>query len=99
FLLPSWPLIMLGVSAVAIFAARSGGALATLAVAWLVVALGVRGLSSERGSFRVRQDDARFVAAAQSIRSLTADDAVVFALLHGGPVRYYGGRMTIRYDQ
>jgi hypothetical protein len=35
---------------------------------------------------------------ARAVRNVTSADAVVFTEQHSGTVRYYGGRMTLRFD-
>lgn len=102
FLLPSWPFMMLGLAACAGAAASAGGAPGLkLAMAGLVIGLGVRDLRSAaiNGVFNVWRDDRRFVAAANLVRARTDDRSIVFSMLHSGSLRYYGGRMSLRYDQ
>jgi hypothetical protein len=100
FLLPSWPFIMLGLAGVLLAVARARGALGTVVVTWLVVVLGVYtfDVGQARGAFTLWRTERAYVAAAQLTRSLTPDNSVVFTLLHSGSTRYYGGRMTMRFD-
>jgi Dolichyl-phosphate-mannose-protein mannosyltransferase len=100
FLLPSWPLIMLGLASVLLAVARTRGAAGLVAVTWLVVALGAYNLhiAQQRGAFTLWQTDRAYIAAARLTQSVTDEKSVVFTLLHSGSVRYYGGRMTMRFD-
>jgi hypothetical protein len=100
FLLPAWPFIMLGLAGALLALARARGALGTVVVAWLVVVLGAYtfDIGQARGAFTIWRTDRAYVAAAQITRSQTPDNSVIFALLHSGSVRYYGGRMTMRFD-
>ena len=99
FLLPAWPFMMLGLAALLLAVARRG-AFGFVVVTWLVVVLGAYtfDIGQARGAFTLRQSDRQYVAAAQLTRSMTPENSVVFTLLHSGSVRYYGGRMTMRFD-
>lgn len=100
FLLPVWPFLMLGMGAVALGAARTGRPGIVLASLGLVVGLGlvqyrigVNGLALD-----VWRGERRYVAAALEVARTTPERTVVFALQHSGSLRYYGGRVTMRYD-
>jgi hypothetical protein len=100
FLLPFWPLVMLGMGSVAMAGLRSERALPVLAAAWLVLGLGVRGreVAAARGVFDQWPGDSDYAGAARAVEAVTDPNSVVLALLHSGTVRYYGGRVTMRYD-
>ena len=91
--------MMLGLAALLLAVARRG-AFGFVVVTWLVVVLGAYtfDIGQARGAFTLRQSDRQYVAAAQLTRSMTPENSVVFTLLHSGSVRYYGGRMTMRFD-
>jgi hypothetical protein len=101
FLLPAWPLLMIGLGAMALYPARRNGAGAVLATAWIVICLGVYEyrIAGSRGAFYQWRSERASVLAAQRVRDITAANSVVFTMFHSGSVRYYGGRMTLRYDQ
>ena len=40
----------------------------------------------------------RFASVAREIGDVVPQNVVVLAKIHSGSVRYYGGRMTMRYD-
>jgi hypothetical protein len=54
--------------------------------------------AARAGTFEAWRDDRRFVAAARLVRDLTPPNSAVLAMIHSGSLRYYGGRLTIRYD-
>jgi hypothetical protein len=99
FFLASWPFVMLGLAAVILALARTGPVGFVIAT-WLVVVLGVDTVKDGRGrgAFELWRVDRACVAAAQATRDMTPDASVVFAKLHSGSLRYYGGRMTLRFD-
>ncbi len=100
FLLPFWPIVMLGLGAVAMVGLRARQPLIILAAGWLVLALGVRGraITEERNLLDLWPGDSVSVGAARAVQSVTEPNSVVLTLLHSGTVRYYGGRITLRYD-
>lgn len=101
FVLPSWPLIMLGFSQLALRATRALAPIARVAVVAVLVALCVgRALdaASERLTFTVGDGEDKYVRVARMVAASTEPDAVVLSMLHSGSIRYYGGRLTMRYD-
>ena len=100
FLLPSWPFIMLGLAAVLLAIVRARGAIATVVVAWLVVVLGAYtfDIGQAGGAFTLWRTERAYPAAARLTQSHTPGNAVIFTLLHSGSTRYYGSRMTMRFD-
>ena len=100
FLLASWPPLMLGlVAAVMAIAIRLPRLVGALLIAGLV-ALGFRNLafSHDQGVFDFWRGEARYAGIGQMVRTLTEPNAVVITMQHSGAVRYYGGRITARYD-
>jgi hypothetical protein len=100
FLLVTWPFVMLAMGVLAVRLVRLGRPALTLTAAGLIAALGIVGWrdAARAGAFRAGQSDRRFVAAALLTRNLTPPNSAVLAMIHSGSLRYYGGRMTIRYD-
>ena len=100
FLLPAWPLMMLGLAAVLLSAARRYGHAGVVVIAWLVVMLGAYtfDVGRARGAFDLWHADRAYVAAARDVRSITAENSVVFSGLHSGSLRYYGGRVTLYFN-
>ena len=106
FLLASWPVIMVGVGAVAVALARllargtAGAARAEgLAVA-LVVVLGILNIRAnvEYGTLNFGRGEERGVAAARFARGLIPQDSVVVTVFHSGTLRYYSGILTLNYS-
>ena len=99
FLLPSWPLLLIGAGAVLMVVARTGRAgrfvviVTVVTMAWWEV-----GYASRHGVFDQRQAARHILLIAPLIRANTAENSVVIALQHSGAARYYTGRVTLRYD-
>ncbi len=100
FLLPTWPFVMLGVGVVAVGLTRRDRPSLTLVTAGFVLALGITcwRQAAQEGAFRAWQSDRRFAAVARLVRDATPPNSAVLAMIHSGSLRYYSGRMTIRYD-
>ena len=101
FLLPAWSMMAIGMAAVAAAIWRLRRyAMRAVAVASLCV-LGISGVirAASRDAFRLAQGEWKYVEAARAVAAATPPDAIVFTLQHSGTLRYYGGRMTIRWDQ
>jgi hypothetical protein len=100
YLLAVWPAIFVGLALVLSLAWESGrpglklGALVVLASLCL---FGLR-MATTRGAFKNAPGERRFIEAAKLVAARTEPDAVILAYQHGGTVRYYAGRQTIRYE-
>jgi hypothetical protein len=97
FLLSSWPVIMIGVGAVAVSLARMrrvGG--------WAVVLVVLLGLANvntnaEYGTLSAGRVDERSVSAARFARALLPPNAIVVTERHSGTLRYYSGIATLNH--
>lgn len=101
FLLPAWPALALGTGAVVWIAlARVPGVL-KFAIVCGLLALGgwTIAAADDRGVFAARDSERRYPAAAALVERSTAPGDVIISGLHSGSVRYYSGRLTLRYDQ
>ena len=100
FLLPSWPFLMAGVAAAALAIARRGGRPAAVVVGGAIVALGVWqvAVAADRHVFDLWKNERRYVSVAREVRRMVGRASVVYAMQHSGSVRYYGGRLSVRYD-
>ncbi len=100
YLLASWPFIMVGIGAVAVALVGRRGRLLQFAMTIGVILLGLRGIgfADNAHAFALWHEDRRYVIAGQLARELTPDSSVIFAMQHSGSLRYYAGRVTIRYD-
>ena len=105
FLLSTWPFIMIGLAMVVLAPTRAGNRFVRR-LEWvtgiLVLSfLGLRGISrAEAAGFFTHHDgESKYVTAALEVRRLTPENSVVFSMQHSGSLRYYGGRMSLRYDK
>jgi hypothetical protein len=99
FLLPSYPFIMLGLGQVLVALGRRGRVL-RLAFAVAVIWIGVRGIviGNERFAFTLRLGDSRYAMAARAVREATEPGSIILSMQHSGSLRFYSGRMPLRYD-
>lgn len=97
FLMPMWPGMLVGLSW--LLFARVGIARTMMAIG-VVAALGWHGVNfaQEKRITAASEGERRFVTAARLVREHTPPNSVIFSLVHSGSVRYYGERMTMRYD-
>jgi hypothetical protein len=100
FLLPTWPFFAVGVGAVAIWIARRTRWVGALAVAAIVIAMGQHGLrvGKQRSAFDLWRGDRHYPIMARLVRESTDPRSVILSMQHSGSLRYYAGRMTMRYD-
>ncbi len=97
FLLPAWPAIF--ITTAWLFAWPSGwpfGVSGPLAV--LCLGLYGRWFAHHSGIFDLGEGDRRYVAAATLTERATPAASVILSMQHSGTVRYYGSRMSLRYD-
>lgn len=99
FLLPTWPFLMIGVGTVFAAVARRGRA-AAAAVAVVVVVLGIHqvAIADGRFAFDLWKNERRYVTVAREVRKMTDRASAIFSMQHSSSIRYYGGRVSIRYD-
>jgi hypothetical protein len=104
FLLTAWPFMMVGAGVVAMGIWHPGGRLArTAVVAGVVlqllfqtgVVVEMPAFDQWHGQWRMER---RYITAAQTVQRLTPPNSVILSMQHSGTVRYYGSRMTLRYD-
>jgi hypothetical protein len=97
FLLPAWPLIMIGLAVVILRPARSGRPVIMGAAMVLVVGLGLHNLrvAIERYAFDLQQGEAKYASVGALVRARTDPNAMILSMQHSGSLRYYGGRMTL----
>jgi hypothetical protein len=98
FLMPMWPGLFIGISWL-LFA--NGGRLRMTIATLLIVALGDYGIAFARDKKieTTRVGERRFITAAELTRAHTEPNSAVFTYAHSGTLRYYGERMTLRYDK
>jgi hypothetical protein len=104
YVLPSWPFLMLGTSAVVLALRRAVSTRTFLpgAAVLVVLAGGLVGwqaaFTRRVAVFNLQATDAHEVRVASLVRQHTVERSVVLAAERSGSVRYYAGRHTLRYD-
>lgn len=100
FFLPIWPLLMLGLASIGLRLTRLNSPAVALTVAGCLAALIVsrylEGIG--RGAWQQWKDAQRDAAIAAQVGASLEPNAVVLSMIYNGSMRYYGGRMTLRYD-
>ena len=101
FFLPIWPLMMTGTAAALAALHRGDGRWRQAAALCVLIWLVAHGLTEgrRRGAYALAEDEHRYVEAARLVARETPPDSVILAVQHSGSLRYYAGRMTIRWDQ
>jgi 4-amino-4-deoxy-L-arabinose transferase-like glycosyltransferase len=97
FLLPAFPLMLALAASVCVLVASRKPRWQTAMVSALAVTLAVWGVWVGRSAFHVRADEARYVAAGR-IGAGLPDNAVILSNQHSGSLRYYAGRITMRFE-
>jgi hypothetical protein len=99
FLLPAWPGICVGTAALLLRPLPSQRKLALLLVV-VLIALGIHGIrfAATHGAFPTGEGDHRYASIGKLVEQFTAPSAVILAGQNSGPTRYYGGRVTMRFD-
>jgi hypothetical protein len=100
FLLPTWPLIMVGVALLLRRVAQVGRPVMALVVMLLLLAVGLRTwrVAVESSAFDIKAGESKYAAVGAAVRTRTSADAVIFSEQHSGSIRYYAGRMTLTYN-
>ena len=99
FLLPSWPLVMNGLGALAEWSGTIGGVARWIAGV-TIVAVGVSNTveASRRDVFEQRQAARHEAPIGRLVMTHTPPNSVLLTSERSGSMRYYGGRITLRYD-
>jgi hypothetical protein len=100
FLLPSWPLIMVGVALLLRRMAQVGRPVMALMVMVLLLVVGIRSwqVAVESSAFELKAGESKYAAVGAAVRARTSPNAVIFSEQHSGSVRYYAGRMTLTFN-
>jgi hypothetical protein len=98
--IPAWPFLALGFAGVAAWLLDRRLQVIRLAAAAAVVILGVVGIkrADQKYAFDLWYGNRRYVAGAIIVRDLSPANSAVFSMEHSGSLRYYSGRMPVRYD-
>lgn len=99
-LLPAWPALCIGSAAVIGAVSRFAGARSREVQTVALIALGLYTafLSSRLNVFPDNEGERRYATVAQLVQQATEPSSMILASIHTGPVRYYAGRDTMRFD-
>ena len=100
FLLPAWPMMTTGTASLIAAGYRTSSPVLRAAAVLILAAIGVSGVRQavQREAFSVARGEAKYVEVAKTVESLTDRDAVIISAQHSGSIRYYAGRLTLRWD-
>ena len=102
FLLPAWPAVFIGTVALLRVPAVAfpRAVWVRILVTAVVFALGIRGLQQAKalGVYPPNEGERRYATIAELVQHVTEPTAAIVTTAHVGPLRYYAGRLTVRYD-
>jgi hypothetical protein len=100
FLLPAWPMMMIATGSVMASVLPVVGRVVRSLLLFVVLAIGINGYkeAARRSAFDLWKEGKKYVAAADLVAKYTPPGSIVMAMQHSGSVRYYSGRLTLRYD-
>jgi hypothetical protein len=100
FLLPAWPMMAVGsASLLGVVGLVRSTALRLAACAAVIVFGGVAVQRAARlGAFDEARGEAKYVEVGEAVRTATTPDDVIVSGQFSGSLRYYAGRMTLRWD-
>ena len=102
FFLPALPLLLVSMTAsifwILGYLPAAVRVLACVALGTCLVSYELR-FAIDAGLTRLQPSERRYVAVARFIEASTPANAVFLALQHGGSVRHYGNRLTVRFDR
>ena len=102
FLLPTWPMMAAGTVAIVAAASRliPRPWLQRAFAASVVLAIGVSGVwqARRRDTFNAARGETKYVEVARAVEAIADPDAVIISAQHSGSIRYYAGRLTVRWD-
>jgi hypothetical protein len=100
FLLPAWPAVCVGTAALLLrhFPRRKKLSIVLVGV---LIAVGIHGIrfAATHGAFPTGEGDHRYASIGKLVEQFTDPSAVILTGQNSGPTRYYGGRITMRFDQ
>jgi hypothetical protein len=99
-LLPAWPALCIGTAAVIAAVSRFAGARSREVQVVALIALGLYTalLASRLNVFPDNEGERRYATVAELVRQATDPSSIILASIHTGPIRYYAGRDTMRFD-
>ena len=99
-LLPAWPALCIGTAAVIAAASRLAGVRARQVhvIALIVLGFYTAFLAKRLQVFPDNEGERRYATVAELVRKATDSSSIILASIHTGPIRYYAGRDTMRFD-
>jgi len=99
-LLPAWPALCIGTAALIAAASRFARTRARDVQVVALIALGLYTavLASRLHVFPDNEGERRYATVAELVRQATDPSSMILASIHTGPIRYYAGRDTMRFD-
>jgi hypothetical protein len=99
-LLPAWPALCIGSAAVIMAVSRLAGVRAREAQVVALIALGLYTafLARRLNVFPDNEGERRYATIAELVQHATEPSSLILASIHTGPLRYYAGRDTMRFD-
>jgi hypothetical protein len=100
FLLPSWPMMAIGTASLLAAAFRTSAIRWRLAAVAITAAIGLAGLAQavRHGVLSEARGEAKYIEVAKTVDAITLPDDVIISAQHSGSIRYYAGRLTLRWD-
>lgn len=100
FLLPAWPVVLLGTAAAVSAVAVRGSNRFRVVITVAVVVLGITQVRTAHTLrvFDLWAQELRYQTIGHTLDDFLPADAVVLTTQHSGSLRFYAGRMTIRQD-
>jgi hypothetical protein len=100
-LLPAWPALSIGTASLitaGVSWLASPWSRASQAAALLALGLYTSAIASRLQVFPDNEGERRYATIAQLVAQATEPTAIILASIHAGPLRYYAGRDTMRFD-
>ena len=100
FLLPAWPGLAVAMAVVTVRSLERGGAWGARAAAVAIVLVGLATFSRTPGLgvYLPGEGERRYVTIAEQVARVTEPGSVIITGQHSGSIRYYAGRLTLRFD-
>ena len=99
-LLPAWTALCIGTAVLIAAASRLAGTRARDVQVVALIALGLYTafLAKRLQVFPDNEGERRYATVAELVRQATDPSSIILASIHTGPIRYYAGRDTMRFD-
>ena len=100
FVLPAWPMMTIGAASLIAALCRARSTAWRVAVVAAVIAIGVFNVKRavRLNVFNLASAEAKYVETATVVESIAPPDAVIICGQFSGSLRYYAGRLTLRWD-